>query len=29
MHKMYPNVTKDEVTEVIKNNLNAKSNIDA
>jgi hypothetical protein len=26
---MYPNVTKDEVTDVIKNNLNAKSNIDA
>lgn len=29
MLKMYPNVTKEEVTDVLKYNLNAKSTIDA
>ena len=29
MLKMYPNVNKEQVTDVLKNNLNFKSNIDA
>jgi len=29
MVKMYPNVNKEEVTDVLKNNLSGKSNIDA